>query len=167
MKIKSILFLLFFVLPAFLLQAEPNATWEKLNELKSGKKIAVHLKSGGEINGKFKRVEEGQLLITRKNEEIRFKKENIKFVISGKAFSGKKAWIGAAIGFGIGSAYGAYLQYAIGEGYGTAGDRIRISVGFGTLGAAAGVLLSQIGSRGEESVVYSAPLEMHVSVPVP
>jgi hypothetical protein len=167
MKTKTFLFLLLFVAQTLLVQAQTDSTWEDLNQLKSGKKIAVHLKSGGEINGKFKRVESGQLFLMRKNEEIRFKMENIKLITCGKAFTGKKAFVGAAIGFGIGSAYGAYFSNAIDEGYGSFGDHMGLSVAFGMLGATAGLAISGLGSGGEEFVVYSAPVELSVSVPVP
>jgi len=166
MKTKSFLFLILFALQTVLVQAQSDSTWENLNSVKAGKKIAVHLKSGGEIDGQFKRVESDQLLIMRKNEEIRFKKENIKLIICGKSFSGKKAFIGAAIGFGIGSAFGAYMSNAFDEGYGTFGDHLGASVGLGMLGATTGVVLSGTGSTGQR-VIYSAPVEIHVSVPVP
>lgn len=163
MKNKSFLFLLVFLVHALVVYAQE---WETLNYVKSGKKIAVHFKSGGEITGEFKRVESGQLLMMRKNEEIRFKKENIKFITCGKEFSGKKALLGAAIGFGIGSAFGAYLSHAFDEGYSTFGDHLGASAGLGMVGATAGLVITGMGSGGE-FVLYSAPVEMHISVPVP
>ena len=155
MKTKSFLFLLLFTVQALVAQAQTGSQWENLNRLKAGKKITVHLKPSGEIKGKLICVESEELLVARKNEVIRFKKENIKFITAAKAFLGKKAWIGATIGFGAGSAYGAYLSHAIREGYGTFGDHLGAPIGFGMLGATAGLVISGISSRGEEFVVYS------------
>ncbi|MCI0414719.1 hypothetical protein L0222_18225 [bacterium] len=167
MKNKSFLFLFVFLVQALLVYAQSDPDWENLNYVEPGKKIAVHLKSGGEISGKFKRAGSGQLPIIRKNEEIKFNKENIKLIVCGEELSGKRKIMGALIGFGIGSAFGAYMSTAYDEGYGTFGDHLGASAASGLVGATIGMAVAGNRPPTGGCLLYSAPIDAHISIPLP
>lgn len=154
MKKNILLFVLFSLIKTFLANAEElHDEWKQLASLPKGKKIVVHLKSGGDISGKFARAEAQQIFMMRNNEEIRLKKENVSLIIAGKRFSGKKVLVGAAIGFGAGMAFGAYMGHALDEGYSNSSEKIGLGTGLGLIGVGVGTAIAA-NQRPQEEILY-------------
>jgi hypothetical protein len=154
MKKNILLLVLFSLLKTFLANAEElHDEWNQLASLPKGKKLVVHLKSGGDISGEFARAEPQQIFMMRKNEEIRLKKENVSLIIAGKRFSGKKVLVGAAIGFGAGMAFGACMGHALDEGYSNSSEKIGLATGLGLIGVGVGTAIAA-NQRPQEEILY-------------
>jgi hypothetical protein len=133
--------------------AQSNAVrgdWSAVQSLAPGEKIAVHLKDGDRLTGRFDTASDTNISFKRDGKQVTLTRESIGRV---QVSRGKTRWKGALVGAGIGGGLGT-----AGGGYLVArGANVPALVGGSVLGAAAGAAVgAAIGLGTNYDTIYEA-----------
>ena len=139
------------------LKAQSSTTdWSRLNSIEAGSKIAVKLKNGKSVDGKFKNASDSTLSLTVKGSSQELKREDVLTVHQvSKRSATKGTLIGAGVGAGAGAATGAVVGDAHDgfDKFDQAATAALTILGAG-VGAVTGYLIGRSGRKRE--LIYQA-----------
>ena len=141
---------------ALLVLAQPviaqsdKRSWDRVQSLTTGSKLAIKLKSGENIGGKVVSVTADTITLTVKKKQLEVQRDAIK-PIRKKSGSRTAAYAAGLAAAGLGAGYG--IGYGIGE---ATSARFPTEIPTAIFGAAVGATVGTVlGSLGE--VIYKAP----------
>ena len=128
--------------------------WEKVNALKPGSQVVVHLKSQDQLDGNLIETNPEALRLATEDGSIREIPKLAVQTVTLERSGNRSTWIGAGIGGAAGVAIGAGLSSGFDETFLARTDLTALT--FGAVGALAGALVGRTSSRPEREVLYRA-----------
>lgn len=132
--------------------------WSRLSSIAAGSKLAIKLKNGKTVEGKFSSVSDAALTVNTKGKPAELKRDD---VLSVHEITKKSATKATLIGLGVGAGAGAGIG-AIGDASNNDGgfekiDNVAVA-GLTVLGAAAGAITGYLIGRGAKHrvLIYEA-----------
>jgi hypothetical protein len=157
--VPSLVLLSSLLLSTVTISAQQNTNdWSRLNSVAAGSKLAVELKNGKTVDGKFSSVTESFLTVTVKNAPVMLKREDVLRVHQTIKKSAKKSTLlGLAIGAGAGGVIGLAADASSDSGFLEVFDNSvagAIAVVGAGAGAATGYFLGR--SKSQKVLLYEA-----------
>jgi hypothetical protein len=135
--------------------AQIAQNWDSLGTLRPGDQVRVSLKASAPVNGEFQNFTPQQVRVgavtAPKQDVIRVDR------YTNKGGQGKRAAIGALIGFGGGFATGAAVGGCSHGQFGPCISRGEMGVIFGGMGALVGATVGALLPHRSKELIYSAP----------
>lgn len=131
--------------------AAPGSDWSSVQALTPGVEIAVRLKDGDRLTGRFDSATERNISFTHDGRKVSLTRESVRNVKLGRGRNRLKgALVGAGVGGGAGTAGGGYLV--------ARGANVPALVGGSIVGAGVGAAIgAALGLGTNYETVYEAP----------
>ncbi len=144
-------------MPANFASAQDTHNWDSVGRLRPGDQVRISLTAPGRVEGQFQRWTPEEILVSdvshKRQEVLRLERYR-----SGGWSRGKRAAVGALIGFGGGFAIGAAVGSNCGQGWGLGPcySRGAFGAGMGGTGALVGAVIGAALPNHRRELIYTA-----------